>query len=119
MMVLELVNTDDFVATALRFGIEGEHYNLDAEGRADFAGTKNEDPANRAYYTWYGAQFGALTHVHVPSTYPSNFADLLVKLNESANTQTNMGFIFDTTSVQNEIGACNNVIKEYDSSCWG
>lgn len=116
MMVLELVNTDDFVATALRFGIEGEHYNLDAEGRANFAGTKNEDPANRAYYTWYGAQFGALTHVHVPSTYPTNFAELLEKLNQSANTQTNMGFIFDTTSVQNEIGACNNVIKEYETN---
>lgn len=115
LMVLELVNTDNFVATALRFGLEGEHWNMsDEQGVLDFAGTKNEDPANRGHYYWYGAQFGSLMHSYVPSGYPANFIDLLLAANESAITDTNLGFIFDPSPVANEIAACSAVIGEYE-----
>lgn len=115
MMVLELINTDNFVATALRFGLEGEHWNMsDEPGVLDFTGTKNEDAANRGHYYWYGAQFGAIVHSYVPAGYPANFNDLIMEANASAISDTNMGFIFDPSPVQNEIAACNAVISEYE-----
>lgn len=115
MMVLELINTDNFVATALRFGLEGVHWNMsDEPGVLDFTGTKNEDAANRGHYYWYGAQFGAIVHSYVPAGYPANFNDLILEANASAISDTNMGFIFDPSPVQNEIAACNAVISEYE-----
>lgn len=117
MMVLELINTDNFVATALRFGLEGVHWNMSEEpGVLAFKGTKNEDAANRSHYYWYGAQFGAITHSYVPEGYPANFNDLIMEANASAISDTNMGFIFDPSPVLNEIAACNAVISEYETN---
>lgn len=114
LMVLDLINTDNFVATALRFGIEGTHWNMsDEQGVLDFTGTKNEDAANRGHYYWYGAQFGAIVHSYVPAGYPANFTELILNANASAISDTNLGFIFDPTPVKNEISACNAVIDEY------
>ena len=117
MMVLELVNTDPFVATALRFGLEGIHWNMsDEEGVLDFTGTKNEDAGNRGHYYWYGAQFGSLVHSYVPAGYLANFIDLLLDANTSAITDTNLGFIFDPAPVKNEVAACSAVIDEYEKN---
>ena len=117
MMFLELLNTDHFVATALRFGLEGIHWNMsDEESVLDFMNTKNGDPANRGHYYWYGAQFGSFIHSYVPSGYPANFTELILEANASAITNTNLGFIFDSTEVQNEIAACNSVIGEYEKN---
>lgn len=115
MMVLELINMDNFVATALRFGLEGVHWNMsDEQGVVEFTGTKNEDAANRGHYYWYGAQFGSLMHSYVPTGYPANFTDLLLEANASAISDTNLGFIFDSSPVLNEISACSAVIEEYE-----
>lgn len=114
MMVLELVNTDEFVATTLRFGLEGTHYNVGEDGILDFKGTSNENAADRGYYSWYGAQFGSFMHSKVPSGYPVNFTELMKEANDNAISDTNMGFIFDPKPVQNEIAACSSVIGEYE-----
>ena len=116
MMVLEEINTDPYLATMLRFGIEGEHWTLDDTGNMTFEGTKNEDPANRGYYFWYGASFGNLTIVNAPEslTGPDNI--MLTKIeeyNNSARVPSHMGFVVDTTPITNEIAACNNVVAEY------
>ena len=117
LMVLELINTDPWVATTLRFGTEGDFWVMsDEEGVLSFEGTRNEDPGNRAHYYWYGAQFGAVVHSYVPSGYVANYGELLIAANESAISETNMGFIFDPTPVQNEIAACNGVIGEFETN---
>ncbi len=113
LMLLELVNTDPYVATTIRFGIEGEHYTVQEDGRIDFTGLRNEDPSARGYYQWYGAYLGSFMHSRVPNTYPANFAELMIEANEQAIADTNMGFVFDTTPVQNEIAACSSVVGEY------
>ncbi len=114
MMFLELVNTDPYVATTLRFGIEGTHYVVGEDGVLDFTGTNNADPTDRGYYSWYGAQFGSFMYSKVPAGYPANFTDLMKEANDNAISDTNMGFIFDPTPVQNEIAACSSVIGEYE-----
>ena len=121
VMALELINTDPFVATALRFGLEGEHWvQSDEENVINFDGTRNGDPANRGHYYWYGANFGALVYSKVPQGYPNNFMDLIKAANESAISDTNLGFIFDPTPVQDELAACSAVIGEYETGLkWG
>ena len=121
VMALELINTDPYVATTLRFGIEGTHWlQSDEENVITFAGTKNADSGSRAHYYWYGANFGALVYSKVPEGYPNNFMDLIKAANESAISDTNLGFIFDPTPVQNEIAACSAVIDEYETGLkWG
>jgi putative aldouronate transport system substrate-binding protein len=115
LMLLELINTDSYVATTLRFGVEGIDWNMsEVPGVLDFTGTKNSDPANRGHYYWYGAQFGSFIHSAVPAGYPANFTELILEANASAITDTNMGFVFDPTPVQNEIAACDSVIGEYE-----
>ena len=113
LMLLELVNTDPYLATILRFGPEGENWtDEDNDNILEFT-EKNSDSANRAWYEWYG-QWGNITISKYPEGYPANFGDLVKELNDSSNQESNLGFIFDTASVQNEIAACNNVISEYD-----
>ena len=74
MMVMELVNTDPYVATLLRFGIEGEHYLIDGDGNMTFDGSpRNSDPANRGYQYWYGASFGNLTIVDAPESFTGQY----------------------------------------------
>ena len=121
MQALEIINTDPFVATALRFGLEGIHWvQGEEENVVSFAGTKNEDPSNRAYWYWYGANFGAIVYSKVNEGYPNNFMDLIKAANENAISDTNLGFIFDPTPVQNEIAACSAVIDEYTTPLkWG
>ena len=121
VMALELINTDPYVATTLRFGIEGTHWiQSEEENVITFAGTKNADSSNRGHYYWYGAQFGSLVYSKVPAGYPNNFTDLIKAANESAISDTNLGFIFDPTPVTNEIAACSAVIGEYETGLkWG
>ena len=121
VMLLELINTDPFVATALRFGLEGTHWvQSEEENVISFAGTKNADSSNRGHYYWYGANFGALVYSKVPEGYPNNFMELIIAANEAAIADTNLGFIFDPTPVQNEIAACSAVIGEYETGLkWG
>lgn len=116
MMILNLVNTDPEFATMMRFGIEGEHWKYDDEGKMTFAGTKNEDPASRAYYHWYMAPIGNLTIVNAPEQLIGPDGIMLknmVKLNQECVVPTHMGFVFDTTPVLNEVAACTNVVAEF------
>ncbi len=120
MMVMELVNTDPYVATLLRFGIEGEHYLIDGDGNMTFDGSpRNSDPANRGYQYWYGASFGNLTIVDAPESFtgPDNIMlQRIVEYNNSALLPAHMGFVLDTSSISNEIAACSNVVAEYSDT---
>ncbi len=117
VMVLEMLNTDPYVVTTLRFGIEGEPYNVGEDGILDFTGTKNDASLGTlGHYYWYGAQFGSFVMGAVPAGYPANFFELIEEANNSAITDTNMGFLFDPTPVQNELAACSSVIGEYQTN---
>lgn len=114
MKALELINTDSFIATALRFGLEGVHYTLNEDGTlfTDDPSLLNYNNDNNFY--WYGAQFGALVYSKVPASKGSaQFMEKLDAANKKAKAG-NMGFIFDPTPVQNEIAACSAKIDEYN-----
>jgi len=116
---LELVNTDKTLANLLRFGIEGEHYNYNDEGRLDiYLGPRNKISGHEddyAYFHWYGFQYGNILAGDLPTDVSLEFPRLLKETNDNSIQDTNLGFIVDTSQIQNEIAACSNVIKEFDS----
>lgn len=116
MRILNLVNTDPFMATMMRFGVEGTHYTYDADGNMTFEGTSNNDPAQRAYYYWYGAPIGNLTIVNAPESLTGPDGIMLTKMveyNEASIVPRHMGFVFDTSPVVNELAACTSIVLEY------
>ena len=114
MQALELINTDPFVATALRFGLEGTHWTLNEDGTLNTEGTLNANNDNNFY--WYGAQFGAIVYSKVPASKgTAQFMDKLAVANAKAKAG-NMGFIFDPTPVQNEVAACSAKIDEFNTN---
>ena len=116
MQILELVNTDADFATMMRFGIEGEHWTKDADGKMTFDGTKNAVAGERAYYYWYMAPVGNLTIVNAPETLTGPDSIMLknmMALNDSCIKAQHLGFSFDVTPVTNQIAACTSVELEY------
>ena len=116
MKALELINTDEFIATAIRFGLEGVHYTENEDGTlfTDDPSLLNYNNDNNFY--WYGAQFGALVKAKVPASKGSaQFMDKLAEANAKAKAGQ-MGFIFDPTPVQNELAACSAKIDEYNTN---
>ena len=114
MKALELINTDSFVATALRMGLEGVHYTVNEDGTLNTEGMLNENNDNNFY--WYGAQFGAVVKCAVPAS--KGTAQFLEKMDAGNKKATpgNMGFIFNPAPVQNEIAACSAKIDEFDTN---
>ena len=114
MQALELINTDPFVVTALRFGLEGIHYTVNEDGTLNTEGTLNANNDNNFY--WYGAQFGAILNSKVPASLgTAQFMEKLAAANAVA-LPGNMGFIFDPELVQNELAACSAKIDEFNTN---
>ncbi|MGN8631534.1 ABC transporter substrate-binding protein [Blautia sp. HCP3S3_G3] len=122
MMLIELVNTDPYLATLFRFGIEGEHYTIGEDGKMNLEGTRNEDPSNPGWLYWYGDNWGNLTITNAPESYGGPDGIVFKKMleyNNSAKLSAHMGFTFDPSSVENEITACANVLDEYNDLILG
>ena len=80
LRVLELVNNDQYLATTLRYGVEGEHWTDENNDNIIEDGPRNADTGNRGWYTWYWLrQFGGLFVSKVPAGNPSNFMELLTE----------------------------------------
>lgn len=111
--VIELLQTDEYLATVIRFGPEGQGWtDTDNDGVIE-ATEVNADSQNRWWWNYYGYQLGSLYATKKTPGTPSNFNELLQELNNNATQSINVGFVFDQTPVANEIAACNNVRAEF------
>ncbi len=120
MMVLNLVNTDSFVATLMRFGVQGVHWDYDANGDMtfNFEGSRNAETGNRGYYYWYNAPVGNLTIVNAPKDLVGPNNEMMTemnRLNEECVIPSHLGFGFDTSAVTNELAACTSIVLEYQA----
>ena len=118
MMVLNLVNTDPFVATLMRFGVQGVHWDYDANGEMtfNFEGSRNAEVGNRGYYYWYNAPVGNLTIVNAPKDLVGPNNEMMTemnRLNAECVIPSHLGFGFDTSVVTNELAACTSIVLEY------
>ena len=79
-------------------------------------GGRNSDVSNPGWLYWYGIYFGNVTITDAPESYsgPDNVVfKKMVEYNNSAKLAAHMGFVLDTSNIQNEISACNNVVSGY------
>ncbi|MCL1795866.1 MAG: ABC transporter substrate-binding protein [Clostridia bacterium] len=116
MRVLNLVNSDPFMATMMRFGVEGVDWVYGDDGKMTFDGTANEDAASRSHHYWYAAPVGNLTIVDAPEAYIGPDGIMLTRimeLNAQCLLPSHMGFVFDTAPIANELAACTNIVLEY------
>ena len=114
-MVLDLLMTDPYLATLCRFGVEGTHWEKDANGEMQFIGN-NSDPSAMGWLSWYGIWHPNLAITEAPVSYSGPDNIMLEKLEEyvaDSSVAKHTGFVFDTTNVANEMAACMNVIAEY------
>ena len=115
MMLLEQVNTDETLATMIRLGIEGTHYEVESDGRLNCTIGNNADVTNRGYFIFIGWMLGNITASKIPNTHPADIWDRYKDLNNNSVISTNLGFTFDASPVQNEIAAISSVISEYQA----
>lgn len=112
--VIDLFNSDPYLATIMRFGPEGIGWTDENNDNIIEVTDINSDAANRYHYYWYQWNLGGLSVSKVAPGYPENFAELLTELNNTATPTSNVGFNMDQNPVANEIAACASVIAEYD-----
>lgn len=113
---INLLNTDEYVGTLIRHGIEGKHYTAVGENQVDrtMGGTLN--PADNGYDYTYGWQFGTPFNQKWDISYPDNIEELFEEYNSAAVISQNNGFSFDMMPVETQVAALTNVIAEYGPS---
>ncbi|WP_339315218.1 ABC transporter substrate-binding protein [Paenibacillus sp. FSL R10-2734] len=112
MMLLNLVNTDKYVGTLLRHGIEGTHYVMKGD-QLDRSAVAGIDAKNHPYDYTFGWQWGTVFNQTWDVSYPANIVDIFKKFNDASIPTSHLGFNFDATPVQTEIAALQNVVKEF------
>lgn len=110
---INLLNTDEYVGTLIRHGIEGEHYTAVGEDRVDRTMGGTLDPADNGYDYTYGWQFGTPFNQKWDISYPENIEELFTEYNNSAITAPHIGFTLDNIPVETEIAAITSTVEEY------
>lgn len=119
MKVFNIVCQDPMISTSVRFGVPETYWKLGTDelgnSRAMFEGTKNADATDRAYYYWYLSELGNLFTVYLPEGQDADFFDELRAMNANGVGSSNMGFMLDTSPIDNELAAVSNVVGEYNA----
>ena len=103
---MNMVNTDSRVRNLLAFGIEGTHYQLDAEGKMEELPRMND-------YRVPDFTLGNLYVSLIKSGEPDNKWEVFQEFNASGVTMPSLGFFFDNTNVRTEIAAISSVSEEF------
>ena len=101
---LGLLYTDTTVADLYTYGIEGEDYTLDSDGKVV---SNNEKYAHSA---WESTSVVPLT---LTAGEDDNKVEVYQEMNESAEASCAAGFRFDVTPVEAQYTACGNVYDQY------
>ncbi len=113
MKFLNLLNTDPYVMTLLNYGVEGVHYNKNAEGEVEFT------DARSTYSPWTNG-LGNVTLLPPQKGQGADFQKNFAEFYGNAKTLPTVGFIFDAEPVETEIAAVANIKEAYALSlCTG
>ncbi|MDR2655074.1 MAG: ABC transporter substrate-binding protein [Oscillospiraceae bacterium] len=112
MKFLNLVNTDPKLMTLIAYGIEGVHYNLNADGNVEFV------TEERNKYTPWRNGLGNVTILppqqgEADLAPGQDFWTVFKDYYASAKAIPALGWALDQTPVADEIGALANVAAEY------
>ena len=104
--LIELVNTDKDLYNLICFGIEGKHYELDAEGKVK----KIADSGYNPNADWkFGNQFNA----YLLEGQEDGLWEETAELNLSAKQSPVLGFVLNTDPIKTEISQVAAVSGEY------
>lgn len=104
--LLELVNTDSKVRDAMFYGLEGDDFDYDANGKVH----KNKIEWPMAGYTQ-----GSFFAVTPTDEVEFNQWDEVKELNENAKASVLLGVSFDTSEVENQLANCIEIYNRYKS----
>ena len=100
-----LLYTDSKLADMYTFGIEGEHFNYNADKKVEQA-----ENAKYNHSMWESASATVVTPLY---NEPDNKAELYKSFNGGANTSCAAGFRFDKSPVEAEFTACTALFDDY------
>lgn len=110
---LNLLNTDEYVGTLMRHGIEGEHHTAVGDSQVDRTLGGTIDAADNGYDYTFGWEFGTAFNQKWDISYPENVEEMFLDYNETAVAAPHLGFVLDTTPVESELAALTGTIEEY------
>ncbi len=112
---LNLLNTDEYVGTLIRHGIEGIHHEPVGEDQVDktFGGTLTENGYDDYTHGW---QFGTVFNQKWDVSYPDDIEQIMLDFNATAIESPYVGFSFDTSEAGPYLTSLRNVIAEYSPS---
>jgi putative aldouronate transport system substrate-binding protein len=105
---IEMLYTDKTLRNMFNYGIEGTHYNVNADGRITQT-QQGKDKFNLGSGWRYGDQFKDLL---LDNEDPQKWEKFL-EYNNAGTVENSLGFVFDKTPVETEVSACKTVIGTY------
>lgn len=115
MALIELMYTDFEVSNLIINGIEGMHYRIVDQENGIIDYPEGKDISNVGYsrypYGWPNQQLSM-----VWNGYSLDIWEQYSRYNDSAIQSPAKGFIFDNSSVLNEITACSNIVGKYNNA---
>lgn len=120
LMLLELLGTDARYYNLTTYGIEGEHYVINAEGKREFPeGVTMENigfaPNSAGNWGWNSD----VLNIDSVDTWEGE-ATYRQQISENGKWSAYLGFVFDRTNVENEIAAISSLATQYAQPLeWG
>ncbi len=105
VMFLNLLNTDPYLMTLLNYGVEGTHYEM-KDNMVNFLDKRDD------YVPWTNGM-GNITLLPPQKEQGADFQDQFQKYYGAARSIPILGYCFDSTPVEAEVGALSNVAAEY------
>ena len=106
MMFLNLLNTDPALMTLLNYGVDGIHYNTNADGTITFTDKRAD------YQPWTNGM-GNVTILPPTDAQGVDFWDGFKAYYGSAKEIPILGFAYDGSQTETQMGAVANVVSEY------
>lgn len=106
MMFLNLLNTDPTLMTLLNYGVEGVHYDLTDDGLVKFTEKRND------YQPWTNGM-GNVTILPPTEAQGVGFWDTFKDYYGNAKEIPILGYAYDPTNCETQMGSCANVVAEY------
>ncbi len=110
MKFLNLWFSDVDVGNLISYGIEGEHYVLNADGMGEYP--EGQDANSCAYHL--GTSISNTNRIRWCTEDP-DYAEKLIESNNNAQKSAGLGFAFDPSPVTNEITALDNICTRYQT----
>lgn len=107
MMFLNLLNTDEKLMTMLNFGIEGTHYNKNAEGEVEFV-----EDVRATYQPWTNGM-GNVTLLPPQKGQGATFQEDFKAFYAAAKPVDIIGYAFNPEKVETEVAALATVCQQY------